>query len=210
MVAVLGAGMVTAARSGDRADLAALGRLAVVGAWFGGLMLLLRRPPRPRAPRVGGVPVLRASAVRRLALPLVLLPLVVLVVQRAFQEGTRGGVIALGAFAGMAGLAWLATRADRRFHLTDRGVELHVRGARLLLPYDRIREVQVATYRRHAGLVLVGEEGHPGLGISAWLDGIAELARALLERAPARALDGPGVREALEELIRASDGARAR
>jgi hypothetical protein len=194
----LGAGalVAVAGRGSDRAELA---RVVALAAWFAAMTWALRRRPRATAPREQGVPVLRASAPRRFALPLLVLPLALLAVTRAAQEG--GNATAAGGLGVLvvAGLAWIATRGDRRFALLPGGLELRMRGGRALLRFDELREVRVQVYRRHAGLVLIGGPGAPSLGLSAWLDGVPELARALLGAAPPAAL-GPEARARLEAL----------
>jgi hypothetical protein len=194
----LGAGALVAA-AGEGSDRADLARLVALAAWFAAMMWALRRRPRTAAPREQGVPVLRASAPRRFALPLLLLPLAALAVTRAAHEG--GNAAAAGGLGALvvAGLAWMATRADRRFALLAEGLELRVRGGRALLRFEEIREVRVEVYRRHAGVVLIGGPGAPSLGLSAWLDGVPELARALLGAAPPSALDAEA-RARLEAL----------
>ncbi|ACL66916.1 conserved hypothetical protein [Anaeromyxobacter dehalogenans 2CP-1] len=191
-------------RGDGRADVALAAQAAALFGWFALLMVAVRRPPRARAPRhASGAALLRAGIARRLAFPLLLAPALGAVAVRAVREqpGAAGlglaGLVALG----VVFLVASALRSGRAFRLGEDGLELRLRGRpAALLRWTRIREVRVETWRAHAGLVLLGEEGSPSLGVSAWLDGSAELAAALLQRAPARALDGPGTREALQAL----------
>lgn len=191
-------------RGAGRADLAAGARAAALLAWFALLMAAIRLPPRPRAPRVGGAGVLRASLPRRLSTPLVIGPALALVAWRVHAEGMGPAaklVAALSAVA-VAGLLLSALRGQPELLLRPEGLEVRTRRGGGLLGWDRIRAVRVETFRRHAGLVVLGAEGSPSAGVSAWLDGVPELASELLARAPAAALSGPGVRAALEALAR--------
>ncbi|ABC83203.1 hypothetical protein [Anaeromyxobacter dehalogenans] len=191
-------------RGTGRPDVALAAQAAALLGWFALLMVAVRRPPRARAPRdASGAAILRAGLARRLAFPLLLAPALGAVAVRAVRE--QPGAAGFG-LAGLAALVVLflalgALRPARAFRLGEDGLELRLRGRpAALLPWSRLREVRVETWRAQAGLVLLGEEGSPSLGVSAWLDGSAELAAALLLRAPARALAGPGTREALEAL----------
>ncbi len=191
-------------RGGERPDLAAAARAAALLAWFALLMAAVRLPPRPRAPRVGGTAVLRASLVRRLATTLVIGPALALVAWRVHADGAGPAARLLAALtvAVIALLLVSALRGHPGFRLRPEGLEVRGRRGGGLLVWDRIRAVRVETYRRHAGLVLLGAEGSPSAGVSAWLDGVPELAAELLARAPAAALSEPGVRTALEALAR--------
>lgn len=186
---------------GDRPDLAAGARAAGLLAWFAFLMAAIRLPPRPRAPREGGTAVLRASLARRLAMPLVLGPALALVAWRvrAEQPGAAGAAVVALTVAVVAALLLAALRGRREFVLRPEGLELRGRDGGLLR-WERIRAVRVEAYRRHAGLVLLGDEESPSAGVSAWLDGTPELAGELLAHAPASALSPPEVRAALEVL----------
>lgn len=191
-------------RAGGRPDLAFAARAFGLLAWFALLMAMVRRAPRARAPRdASGAAILRAALPRRLALPLLLAPALGAVGARALEVQPGAGGIALAALAAavVLGLAASALRQQRSFRLGEEGLELRLHGRpAALLRWDRIRAVRVETWRSHSGLVLLGEEGSPSLGVSAWLDGSAELAAAVLQRAPAGALDGPGTRGALQAL----------
>jgi hypothetical protein len=201
--AALGAAVLWS-RGGHRPDLAAAGRAAALLAWFALLMAIVRLPPRPRAPRQDGTAVLRASLPRRLAMPLVIGPALALVAWRvhADQPWPAGAILAALAVAVIAGLLVAALRGPREFLLRPDGLELRSRPGGGLLRWDRIRAVRVETYRRHAGLVLLGAEESPSVGVSAWLDGAPELAAELLAHAPASALADPAVHAALEALAR--------
>lgn len=189
-------------RGAGRPDLLAAGKAAVVVAWFALLMAGIRLPPRPRARRERGRAVLRASLLRRLSTPLLLAPVLGLVAWRiqADQPGAVGLALAGLLGAAVALLVLSALRHRREFVLRVDGLEAHAGRGAAFLPWAGIRAVRVEAWRRHAGLVLLGGEGSPSFGVSAWLDGSAELAAALLAHAPAEALAGAGVREALEAL----------
>ena len=187
-------------RGAGRPDLVGLARAAAVLAWFALVMLLVRLPPRARAPREGGARVLRASLARRLSLPLAIGPALGLVAWRvlADEPGTAGRWAAAFTALIVAGLTFAALRGTRAVRLLPEGLEPRGRGA--VLRWERIRAVRIQTYRRHAGLVLLGVEGSPSVGVSVWLDGTPELAAELLARAPAEALSDPEARSALEAL----------
>jgi hypothetical protein len=183
---------------------------AMVGAWLLGwlaaLLFLARLPPRPDARREPGALLLGVSPVRRLALPLLLAPAAFAVGARAVtSRGSAGPLLLLAALvAGMGALALLALREDRRFRITSDGLELRLRGGgQARIPWEQVRSVRVQPGRSQARIVVFGGEGTPSARVSAWLDGSADLAAALLARAPAAALEAPGVREALEALARA-------
>lgn len=204
VAAALGAAVLWS-RGVERPDLASAARAAALVAWFALLMAAIRLPPRPRAPRVGGTALLRASLPRRLSTPLVIGPALVLVAWRVHADGAGPAAKLLAAALSAAAVAWLlvsALRGHPELLLRPDGVEIHARGGGGLLRWDQIRAVRVETYRRHAGLVLLGAEGSPSAGVSAWLDGVPELASELLARAPATAIDDPDVRAALEALAR--------
>lgn len=189
------------ARGGGRPDLAGAARASGLLAWFALLMLVIRLPPRARAPREGGVPVLRASLARRLSLPLAIGPALGLVAWRVLEEepGATGAWAAGLTGLVIAGLVVAALRGSRALRILPDGLEPRGR-AGAVLRWEQIRAVHVQTYRRHAGLVVLGAAGSPSAGVSVWLDGTPELASELLARAPAGALSDPEVRAALETL----------
>lgn len=212
MLAVLAAASALAsaalwARGGGR-ELVGLARAAALLAWFALVMLLVRLPPRARAPREGGVRVLRASLARRLSVPLVIGPALGLVAWRALAEQPgAGGRWAAGLSAAVVAAFLVgALRGQRVVRILPAGLEPRGRGG-AVLRWERIRAVRIQTWRRHAGLVLLGEEGSPSVGVSVWLDGTPELAAELLARAPPEALADPEVRGALEAL--AADARRS-
>ncbi len=188
------------ARGGGRPDLAGAARAAGLLAWFALLMLVIRLPPRARAPREGGVPVLRASLARRLSLPLAIGPALALVAWRVVEDepGATGAWVAGLTALIIAALLAAALRGPRALRIVPEGLE--PRGSGAVLRWDQIRAVQIRTYRRHAGLVVLGAPGGPSAGVSVWLDGTPELASELLIRAPADALSDPEVRAAIETL----------
>lgn len=190
-------------RGGGRPDLAGAARAAALLAWLSLVMLAIRLPPRARAPREDGVPVLRASLARRLSVPLVIGPALGLVAWRALAEQPgAGGRWAAGLSAAVVAAFLVgALRGQRAVRILPAGLEPRGRGG-AVLRWERIRAVRIQTWRRHAGLVLLGEEGSPSVGVSVWLDGSPELAAELLARAPAGALSDPEVRAALEALAR--------
>lgn len=188
-------------RGAGRPELVGLARAAALLAWFALVMLLVRLPPRARAPRAGGARVLRASLARRLSLPLAIGPALGLVAFRVLAEdpGRAGRWAAAVTALVVAGLTVMALRGTRAVRLLPEGLEPGGRGG-AVLRWERIRAVRIQTYRRHAGLVLLGMEGSPSVGVSVWLDGTPELAAELLARAPAQALADPEARAALEAL----------
>jgi hypothetical protein len=188
-------------RAEARPELGGLARAAALLAWFALVMLLVRLPPRARAPREGGAAVLRASLARRLALPLAIGPALGLVALRmlADERGAAGRWAAAFTALVVAGLTLAALRGTRALRLLPEGIEPRGRDG-AVLRWERIRAVRIETYRRHAGLVLLGMDGSPSVGVSVWLDGTPELAAELLARAPAEALADPEARSALEAL----------
>jgi hypothetical protein len=187
-----------------RADPGAALRLGGLAAWAAVVMIVTRWPPPALAARQGGVPVVRRSPVRRLSGLAFAGPIAVAVVLR--DGGLAAPVKALAALL-LGGLAVLDLLGrPQTYALLRDGVEARLPGAPpRLLRWDAIRAVRVEAGRRYAGIVLSG--GGIALGVSAWLDGSAELAAEVLARAPARALATPGVRDGLEALAAPLDDA---
>src|SRR5512146_2330574 len=137
-------------RGAGRPDLVALARAAALLAWFALVMLLVRLPPRARAPREGGARVLRASLARRLSLPLAIGPALGLVAWRvlADEPGPAGRWAAAFTALIVAGLTVAALRGPRALRLLPEGLEPRGRGG-AVLRWEGIRAVRIQTYRRH-------------------------------------------------------------
>jgi hypothetical protein len=194
---------------GDLSERGAVGaqfwRLLAFSGWLAISLAAMRSRPAPAAAREGGARVLRLSRIRRYVVPALFAVPAVLVLGFGDEAGERPATTAL-LITVVVGFSILLVRSTRQeIRITDTGLDGAFSGGRKVsVRFATLDGVWVLGGRRAA--VVVRAKDGTVLPVGAWMDGAAELARVLLERAPAAAIEEGGSREGLERL--AAEGAR--